>query len=82
MRDRAMGEEVPVDAETPWIRGRVTLTRAALAAVESDALRGYAADEEACGYLRGPAGSLITRRRACPRRTPPRRRPRGRCRAR
>jgi proteasome lid subunit RPN8/RPN11 len=34
----------------------VRLTRAALAAVEADALRGYAADEEACGYLRGPSG--------------------------
>ncbi len=31
-------------------------TRAALAAVEQDALAGYARDEEACGYLRGPAG--------------------------
>jgi proteasome lid subunit RPN8/RPN11 len=27
-----------------------------MAAVEADALRGYAAGEEACGYLRGPAG--------------------------
>ena len=40
----------------PWLRGGVRVTRAALAAVEADALRGYAADEEACGYLRGPAG--------------------------
>jgi [CysO sulfur-carrier protein]-S-L-cysteine hydrolase len=41
--------------EHPWIRG-VRVTRAVLSAVEADALRGYAADEEACGYLRGPAG--------------------------
>lgn len=41
---------------TPWTAGRVEITRSALAAVEADALRGYAADEEACGYLRGPAG--------------------------
>jgi proteasome lid subunit RPN8/RPN11 len=34
----------------------VRLTRAALDAVEADALAGYAKDEEACGYLRGPAG--------------------------
>jgi proteasome lid subunit RPN8/RPN11 len=27
--------------------------------VEKDALRGYAADEEACGYLRGPADSPL-----------------------
>jgi proteasome lid subunit RPN8/RPN11 len=40
----------------PWTRGGVRFARAALAAVEADALRGYAADEEACGYLRGPAG--------------------------
>jgi proteasome lid subunit RPN8/RPN11 len=41
---------------TPWIEGRIRITRSVLAAVEADALRGYAADEEACGYLRGPAG--------------------------
>jgi [CysO sulfur-carrier protein]-S-L-cysteine hydrolase len=40
----------------PWTRAGVSVTRAVLAAVEADALRGYAADEEACGYLRGPAG--------------------------
>lgn len=40
----------------PWTRGGVRVTRAVLDAVEADALRGYAADEEACGYLRGPAG--------------------------
>jgi proteasome lid subunit RPN8/RPN11 len=41
---------------TPWIHGAVRIKRSVLAAVEADALRGYAADEEACGYLRGPAG--------------------------
>jgi proteasome lid subunit RPN8/RPN11 len=41
---------------TPWTEGRIRITRTVLAAVEADALRGYAADEEACGYLRGPAG--------------------------
>jgi proteasome lid subunit RPN8/RPN11 len=45
---------VTVEA-TPWIREGVRVTRAVLAAVEADALRGYAADEEACGYLRGAA---------------------------
>ncbi len=40
----------------PWTKGGLRLGRAALAAVEADAIRGYAADEEACGYLRGPAG--------------------------
>lgn len=43
----------------PWTRGRVRITRAALAAVEADALAGYAKDEEACGYLRGPAGDTL-----------------------
>ena len=42
-----------------WTRGGVRLTRSVLAAVEADALRGYAADEEACGYLRGPAGDGV-----------------------
>jgi proteasome lid subunit RPN8/RPN11 len=45
-----------VVSDYPWTLGGVRITRAALAAVEADALRGYAADEEACGYLRGPAG--------------------------
>jgi proteasome lid subunit RPN8/RPN11 len=44
------------DTRAPWTRGAVRVTRAALAAVEADAVRGYAAGEEACGYLRGPAG--------------------------
>jgi [CysO sulfur-carrier protein]-S-L-cysteine hydrolase len=42
--------------DAPWTKGDLRISRAALAAVEADALRGYAADEEACGYLRGPAG--------------------------
>jgi proteasome lid subunit RPN8/RPN11 len=37
-----------------WTQGGLTISRAALDAVEADAVRGYAADEEACGYLRGP----------------------------
>lgn len=43
----------------PWTLGGVRITRAALRAVEADALAGYAADEEACGYLRGPAGDAL-----------------------
>jgi [CysO sulfur-carrier protein]-S-L-cysteine hydrolase len=45
-----------VESSAPCLRGVVRVTRAALTAVEADALRGYAAGEEACGYLRGPAG--------------------------
>ena len=43
----------------PWTRGGLRLTRAVIEAVERDALRGYAADEEACGYLRGPASEPL-----------------------
>jgi proteasome lid subunit RPN8/RPN11 len=43
-------------SETPWVRGGLRLSRAVLEAVEADALRGYAEDSEACGYLTGPAG--------------------------
>lgn len=43
----------------PWTRGGLVITRSALDVVEKDALRGYAADEEACGYLRGPSGDAL-----------------------
>ncbi|APR81364.1 Sulfur carrier protein adenylyltransferase ThiF [Minicystis rosea] len=46
-------------ADHPWTAGGVRITRAALAAVEADAIAGYAKDEEACGYLRGPAGDTL-----------------------
>jgi len=45
--------------DRPWTRGGIFITRSALDVVEKDALRGYAADEEACGYLRGPAQSAL-----------------------
>jgi len=37
----------------------LTLGRAALAAVDADALAAYGRDEEACGYLRGPASEAL-----------------------
>jgi proteasome lid subunit RPN8/RPN11 len=40
--------------ESPWIHGGLRIARSVITAVEADALRGYAADEEACGYLSGP----------------------------
>ncbi|MRG98102.1 Mov34/MPN/PAD-1 family protein [Polyangium spumosum] len=52
--------------DPPWTRADLTITRAALAVVEEDALRGYAADEEACGYLRGPAESPLVCDEAVP----------------
>jgi len=47
------------DALHPWTLGGLSITQAALAAVEADALAGYAKDEEACGYLRGPAAEPL-----------------------
>lgn len=41
--------------EHPWTSGALRIKRAVLASVEADAVRGYQADEEACGYLSGPA---------------------------
>ena len=42
-------------SESPWARGQLRIARAALAVVEDDARARYLADEEACGYLAGPA---------------------------
>jgi proteasome lid subunit RPN8/RPN11 len=41
-------------ASFPWISGGLSIARAALDAVVQDAVRGYRAEEEACGYLCGP----------------------------
>ncbi len=43
----------------PWTGGNLSIPRSVLDLVEKDALRGYAADEEACGYLRGPADAPL-----------------------
>lgn len=49
-----------VDREAhPWVAGGLSITRAALRAVEDEAIAAYARDEEACGYLAGPAASLV-----------------------
>lgn len=40
--------------DSPWARGEITITRAALTAVEDDAKARYRTDEEACGYVVGP----------------------------
>ena len=45
--------------DAPWTQGNLTISRAALDAVEQDAKRGYAAEEEACGYICGPAGAPL-----------------------
>lgn len=48
-----------VNPAFPWTAGGLTITRAALRAVEQDALAGYARGEEACGYLAGPASEPL-----------------------
>jgi proteasome lid subunit RPN8/RPN11 len=45
--------------DAPWTRGGLRIRRAVLEAVAEDARRGYASDEEACGYLRGPASDPL-----------------------
>jgi proteasome lid subunit RPN8/RPN11 len=45
--------------ETPWIRGGVRFTRDAMSDVEEEVLEAYNRDEEACGYLTGPAGNTL-----------------------
>jgi proteasome lid subunit RPN8/RPN11 len=45
--------------EAPWTLGGLTISRAALAEVERDAIAGYEADQEACGYLAGPASDPL-----------------------
>lgn len=48
-----------VNEDTPWLGGDLRIRRAALVAVESDAIARYGTDEEACGYLSGPAGDVV-----------------------
>lgn len=44
---------------SPWIHGSLRITRAALDAVEKDAVAGYLAEQEACGYVAGPADDTL-----------------------
>ncbi|MCC6526035.1 MAG: Mov34/MPN/PAD-1 family protein [Polyangiaceae bacterium] len=46
-------------AATPWARGGVVIRPRALAALEAAVLAGYGCDEEACGYLAGPAAEPL-----------------------
>lgn len=52
--------------DSPWIRGGLRITRAALDALERDAVAGYLADQEACGYMAGPAGDPLLVDRTVP----------------
>jgi proteasome lid subunit RPN8/RPN11 len=48
-----------VETDHPWTRGGLRITREAMLAVERDAVSRYARDEEACGYLAGPASDAL-----------------------
>lgn len=45
--------------DAPWMRGDLRLTRAVARALEGDARARYLKDEEACGYLVGPANDAL-----------------------
>ncbi len=44
---------------TDWIRGNVRIPSAVLAEIERAGVAAYARDEEACGYLEGPAADPL-----------------------
>jgi proteasome lid subunit RPN8/RPN11 len=46
-------------SDAPWIRGGVRITAAAMSEIERAAREAYARDEEACGYLTGPAEDAL-----------------------
>lgn len=45
--------------DTPWISGGVKIPASVLAEVERAGIAAYARDEEACGYLSGPASDAL-----------------------
>jgi len=47
-----------VNTDKPWTKGNLRLTRAALDVVETAARAAYGRDEEACGFIEGPADDL------------------------
>ena len=60
-RTHEVGDEEPLvtASDAPWQEGLLRIHRSALAAVEADAIARYGSDEEACGYLSGPAGDVV-----------------------
>ncbi len=46
-------------SDTPWISGGVKIPASVLAEVERAGIAAYARDEEACGYLSGPASDAL-----------------------
>ncbi|HTA90255.1 MAG TPA: Mov34/MPN/PAD-1 family protein [Polyangiaceae bacterium] len=49
---------------SPWTQGGVKIPASVLAEVERAGVAAYARDEEACGYLSGPAGDALLADRA------------------
>jgi proteasome lid subunit RPN8/RPN11 len=49
---------------SPWTEGNVEIPESVLAVVEAAGVAAYARNEEACGYLEGPAGSPLAIDRA------------------
>ena len=47
--------------QSPWIEGNVTIPESVLAVVEEAGRAAYARNEEACGYLEGPASDLANK---------------------
>ncbi len=53
-------------SDSPWVRGELRIRRDALSIVERDAIAGYEAEQEACGYLAGPLADPLLCDRAEP----------------
>jgi [CysO sulfur-carrier protein]-S-L-cysteine hydrolase len=50
--------------ETPWILGNIAIPESVLAVVEQAGIAAYGRNEEACGYLEGPASNPLAVDRA------------------
>jgi proteasome lid subunit RPN8/RPN11 len=59
-----VGKATSIMTETAWIRGGVKIPSSVLQEVELAAVAAYARDEEACGYLTGPASDPLLADRA------------------
>ena len=51
-------------SDAPWVHGNVRITESAMTEIERAAREAYGRDEEACGYLSGPAADPLLADRA------------------
>jgi hypothetical protein len=51
-------------SDAPWVHGGVRISESAMAEIERAAREAYARDEEACGYVSGPATEPLLADRA------------------